>query len=68
VVAQGEDAVEAGELQRFYWSLAPGDPAGEYELEVAIEGRPVAHFRFRVPAPVAERPLLVRRRESNPWT
>ena len=59
-VAQGEDLLEDGELSRFYWSLAAGDPAGDYELDLAIEGRPVAHFRFRVPAPVEEKAILVR--------
>ena len=59
-VAQGEDPVEDGELSRFYWSLAAGDPAGEYQLDLAVEGRPVAHFTFRVPAPVQEKAILVR--------
>ncbi len=59
-VAQGEDLVEDGELSRFYWSLAAGDPAGDYELDLAVEGRPVAHFTFRVPAPVQEKAILVR--------
>jgi hypothetical protein len=68
VVAQGEDLVADGELQRFYWTLAPGDPAGEYVLDVAVEGRPVAHFRFRVPAPVQETPMLVRNQGTTPWT
>ena len=61
VVAQGEDTVEDGELSRFYWTLAPGDPGGDYELDVAIEGKTVAHFRFRVAATVQEKPILVRR-------
>jgi hypothetical protein len=61
VAAQGEDTVEDGELSRFYWSLAPGDPGGDYELDVAVEGKSVAHFRFRVPATVQEKPILVRR-------
>ena len=60
VVAQGDDLVEDGELSRFYWSLAPGDPPGDYELDVAVEGRPVAHFAFRVPVAVQETPILVR--------
>jgi hypothetical protein len=74
VAAHGEDPVEEGELQRFYWTLAPGDPAGVYELDVAVEGRAVAHFRFRVPAPVQEQPILVRNRGAErhagtmPWT
>jgi len=59
-VAQGEDLVEDGELSRFYWSLAAGDPAGDYELDLAIEGRPVAHFTFRVPTVVQEKAILVR--------
>jgi len=58
-VAQGEDVVEDGELSRFYWSLAAGDPAGDYELDLAVEGRPVAHFTFRVPAEVQEKAILV---------
>ncbi len=61
VVAQGEDDVEDNELSRFYWSLATGDPAGEYQLDVAVEGHQVAHIRFRVPATVREQTLLVRR-------
>ena len=68
VVAQGEDPVEGGELQRFYWTLAPGDPAGPYVLDVSVEGRPVATFRFRVPAPVQETPMLVRNEGTTPWT
>ncbi len=60
-VAQGEDLVEDGKLQRFYWSLAAGDPEGDYQLDLAVEGRPVAHFSFRVPAPVQEKAILVRR-------
>jgi hypothetical protein len=68
VVAQGEDPVANGELQRFYWTLAPGDPAGDYVLDVAVEGRPVAQFRFRVPAPVQETPVLVRSQGTTPWT
>jgi hypothetical protein len=68
-VAQGEDPVEDGELQRFYWSLAAGDPEGDYELDLAVEGRPVAHFSFRVPAPVQEKAILVRNgaRRDRPW-
>lgn len=68
-VAQGEDPVEDGELQRFYWSLAAGDPDGDYELDLAVEGRPVAHFTFRVPAPVTEKAILVRNgaRADRPW-
>jgi hypothetical protein len=59
VAAHGEDSVEDSGLSRFYWSLASGDPAGDYELDVAIEGRTVAHFRFKVPAVVQEQSLLV---------
>lgn len=59
-LAQGEDLVENGELSRFYWSLASGDPAGAYELDLAIEGRAVAHFVFRVPTTVREKAILVR--------
>jgi hypothetical protein len=58
-LAQGEELVENGELSRFYWSLASGDPAGPYELDLAIEGRPVAHFVFRVPSTVREKAILV---------
>ncbi|MBS0376039.1 MAG: hypothetical protein JSR73_15780 [Proteobacteria bacterium] len=64
-VAQGEDSVEDGELSRFYWSLAAGDPAGEYELDLAIEGRPIAHFTFRVPEPVQEKAILVEDRAGR---
>ena len=60
VVAQGDDLVEDGELSRFYWALAPGDPAGEYEMDIAVEGKPVGHFAFRVPATVREKAILVR--------
>jgi len=58
-MAQGEDLVEDGELSRFYWSLAAGDPSGDYELDLAIEGRPIAHFVFKVPASVKEKAILV---------
>ena len=61
VVAQGQDDVDDNELSRFYWSLATGDPAGEYQMDVAVEGHPVAHIRFRVPAMVKEQTLLVHR-------
>jgi hypothetical protein len=60
VVAQGDDLVEDGELSRFYWALAPGDPAGDYEMDIAVEGKPVGHFAFRVPATVREKAILVR--------
>ena len=56
---QGDDLVEDGELSRFYWTLAPGDPQGDYELDVAVVGKAVAHFTFRVPAPVHEKAILV---------
>lgn len=65
-LAQGEDLVENGELSRFYWSLASGDPAGAYELDLAIEGRPIAHFVFRVPTTVREKAILVRYRAPLP--
>ena len=65
-LAQGEDLVEDGKLSRFYWSLASGDPAGGYELDLAIEGHPVAHFAFRVPQTVREKALLVRHSERAP--
>jgi len=61
VVAEGDDLVEDGELSRFYWALAPGDPAGEYEMDIAIEGRQVGHFAFSVPAAVGEKSILVHR-------
>lgn len=60
VLAQGEDDVEDGELSRFYWSLATGDPAGDYQLDVAVEGHAVAHIRFHVDGPVREQTFLVR--------
>ena len=68
-VAQGEYLVEDGELSRFYWSLAAGDPEGDYELDLAVEGRPVAHFAFHVPAPVQEKAILVRNdpRRDRAW-
>ena len=66
VIAQGEDDVEDSELSRFYWSLATGDPAGEYQLDVAVEGHQVAHFRFHVAAPVTEQTFLVRRVHRAP--
>lgn len=61
VVAQGDDLIEDGELSRFYWALAPGDPAGEYVLDIAVEGKAVGHFAFRVPTAVREKAILVRR-------
>ena len=60
VVAQGDDLVEDGELSRFYWALAAGDPQGNYVLDVAVEGKPVAHFAFHVPMAVHEKAILVR--------
>ena len=66
VAAQGADDVEDGSLSRFSWSLASGDPGGYYELDVAIEGRAVAHFRFHVATPVQEQSLLVRARAPSP--
>jgi hypothetical protein len=59
--ARGEEEVEEGEVSRFYWSLEDGDPPGDYRLDLAIEGKPVAHFVFRVPATVHQKPMLVRR-------
>jgi len=59
-LAKGEELVDGGEMSRFYWSLASGDPAGAYELDLAIEGRPVAHFAFRVPETVREKAILVK--------
>ncbi len=60
-VAQGNELVDEGEVSRFYWALVSGDPAGAWELDLAVEGKPVAKFRFKVPATVREKPLLVRR-------
>lgn len=73
VAAQGDDEVVDGQLERFYWTLAPGDPPGDYEMDVAVEGRTVAHFRFHVPATVHEKPILVRHagpriEAPRPWT
>ncbi len=59
VVAEGDDMVEDGELSRFYWALAPGDPAGDYEMDIAVEGKTVGHFAFRVPQTVREKSILV---------
>ena len=59
VVAEGDDLVEDGELSRFYWALAPGDPAGDYEMDIAVEGKEVGHFAFRVPETVREKSILV---------
>jgi hypothetical protein len=61
VVAQGDYLVEDGELSRFYWELAPGHPGGEYVLDIAVEGKPIGHFAFRVPTTVREKSILVRR-------
>ena len=66
VVAEGDDMVEDGELSRFYWALAPGDPAGEYEMDIAVEGKPVGHFAFRVPETVREKSILVRHVPRRP--
>ena len=60
VAAEGEDAIEDHRLSRFYWALAPGDPAGDYEIDLAVEGKSVGHFAFHVQAPVKEKPILVR--------
>ena len=54
--------IEDGELSRFYWSLAPGDPAGDYEMDIAVEGKQVGHFTFRVPQTVREKSILVHHR------
>jgi hypothetical protein len=59
-MSEGEESVEQGEVQHFYWALAEGDPPGDYQLDVAIEGKPVAHFVFTVPATVQEKSMLVR--------
>jgi hypothetical protein len=59
-MSEGDEIVDQGEVQHFYWALAAGDPPGDYQLDVALEGRPVAHFVFRVPAPVQEKSILVR--------
>jgi hypothetical protein len=64
-MAQGEDLVEDGEVSRFYWSLAAGDPPGDYEIDLAVEGRPVAHYVFKVAAPVKEKAILVQNRAGR---
>ena len=64
VIAQGEDDIDDHELSRFYWSLATGDPAGEYQMDVAVEGHPVAHIHFHVSSTVREQTLLVHRAQS----
>jgi hypothetical protein len=58
-VAQGDDLLEDGTLTRSYWNLAVGDPAGDYEMDVAIEGRAIGHVTFHVAAPVREKAVLV---------
>jgi hypothetical protein len=58
-VAQGDDLLEDGTLTRSYWNLAVGDPAGDYEMDVAIEGRAVGHVTFHVATAVKEKAMLV---------
>ena len=65
-VAQGDELVEDGAISRSYWTLAAGDPPGEYIMDLAIEGHPVGHFVFRVPKRVVEQPVLVRHLREHP--
>jgi hypothetical protein len=62
VAVKGESPVVENRIERFFWALAPGDPPGDYALDLAIEGREVARFRFHVPVPVQEEAMLVSRR------
>jgi hypothetical protein len=64
-VAEGDELVEDGVVSRSYWALATGDPPGEYSMDLAIEGKPVGHFVFRVSERVAEKPMLVDRLSSH---
>jgi len=63
--SSGSDLVEDGKLQHFYWTLAQGDPAGTYVMDVAVEGYAVAHFEFSVPKAVHEKPILVHHRRPR---
>lgn len=62
VAVKGESPVVEHGIERFFWALAPGDPPGDYALDLAVEGREVARFRFRVPVPVQQEAMLVSRR------
>lgn len=59
-IAHGVAGVEEGRVERIYWQLDTGDPAGEYLLEVALEGRLVGRFQFRLAVPVGGGSILVR--------
>jgi hypothetical protein len=59
-LSTGDDVVDDGQLRHMYWTLSTVDPTGRYEMDVAIEGHPVAHFEFRLDHPVHEKPMLVR--------
>jgi hypothetical protein len=61
VAVKGESPVVQESIERFYWALAPGDPPGDYALDLAVEGKEVARFRFHVPVPVKEEAMLVSR-------
>jgi hypothetical protein len=64
-VAQGDELVEDGAISRSYWTLATGDPPGEYSMDLAIEGKSVGHVVFHVNERVAEKPMLVDRRSPH---
>jgi hypothetical protein len=59
-LSTAEDVVEAGQVRHMYWLLSSGDPPGRYIMDVAIEGRPVAHLEFHLDHPVHEKAMLVR--------
>lgn len=59
-LSTGDDVVDEGQLRHMYWTLGTVDPTGRYEMDVAIEGHPVAHFEFHLDHPVHEKPMLVR--------
>jgi len=53
-IVESESPVTDGKLTHF-WTVAPGDPAGQHVLHVEIEGKPVATFEFKV-VPVEGKP------------
>ena len=59
-LSTGDDVVDDGQVRHMYWTLSTVDPTGRYEMDVAIEGHPVAHFEFHLDHPVHEKPMLVR--------
>jgi hypothetical protein len=59
-LSTGDDVVGAGQVRHVYWLVSTGDPLGRYEMDVAIEGHPVAHFEFHLDHRVHEKPMLVR--------